>query len=139
MSNHYQEEKNWWKRNKKKILTIGSIVVIGGIGIVVFKNKDVIAAFLKARRSMPVGENMLPDKQMIETKTISASFEVLSQKPMEKQLPLNGGMPFNVSSHIRNLPNGYCPSVEKLEEAKAMGITLGPHQTLIPCYQKNNT
>jgi len=48
-------------------------------------------------------------------------------------------VPFDVRLHIRNLHPGWNASAEKLVEAKAMGITLLPGQTLVDEYTKGYT
>ena len=44
--------------------------------------------------------------------------------------------PFDVSSHIQNLHEGWKASPEKLEGAAAYGIDLLPGQTLVESYTK---
>lgn len=43
--------------------------------------------------------------------------------------------PHEVSSHIRNLPEGWSPSVHKIESAPLHGYDLGPGQTWVEGYQ----
>ena len=50
---------------------------------------------------------------------------------------LNNGVPFGVEGFIRNLPDGWHPSAEKIAQAAALGIKLGEHQTLVDPYMKN--
>ena len=42
----------------------------------------------------------------------------------------------DVESHIRNLPDGWHPSAEKIFEAEKLGILLAPGQTLVDSYTK---
>lgn len=44
--------------------------------------------------------------------------------------------PFDVSSHIRNLPNGWEASAEKIAMAVEMGFELKPGQTWVESYVK---
>lgn len=50
---------------------------------------------------------------------------------------INDGIPFSVSSHVRNLGKNRFPSAEKVNLANSLGIVLGTHQTLVDEYMKN--
>ena len=50
---------------------------------------------------------------------------------------INDGLPFGVDGFVRNLPEGWHPSAEKIAQAAKMGIELGSHQTYVNPYMKN--
>ncbi len=51
------------------------------------------------------------------------------------RIPSNGRV-IDVSKHIRNLPDGWKASSEKLDSAKKARIILGAHQTWVDDYSK---
>lgn len=135
MNEHNKIETTWWKRNKKKVLIIGEVVVAVGVGVLVFKNKDALIALVKGGKKLSSKVPPIADTTNIETTT-----EVITTVETEAitvSKTLNNGDPFGVEGFIRNLPDGWHPSVEKIAHAAALGIKLGEHQTLVDPYMKN--
>jgi len=135
MNEQKNTEMTWWERNKKKVLTIGGVVIAVGIGIVVFKNKDALIEFMKKEKmtTKSVPQN---DEQLAIQESLNAITALdIDSNPDSKTI--NNGNPFKVITHIRNLSNGRCPSAEKRKEAENLGIHLGEHQTFVNEYIKN--
>lgn len=136
MKEQNTHKKSWWERNKKKVFVIGGIAVLTGIGYVVFRNKDALLPLVKSGgKKVAVRVKPIVGKPMREAaseKIANNSAEVITDKK-----PINNGMPFGVRGGIRNLPNGYHPSPEKIAQALKCGIVLGEHQTLVCPYMKN--
>lgn len=132
MNEQKNTEMTWWERNKKKVLTIGGVVIAVGIGIVVFKNKDALIEFMKKEKmttkSVPKNDEPL---------AIQESLNAIIGDAIKDSKPINNGNPFPVNTHIRNLSNGRCPSAEKKAQAEKLGIELGENQTLVIEYIKN--
>ena len=135
MNEQNNTEMTWWERNKKKVLIIGGVVIAVGIGIVVFKNKDVLIELLKKGKS---DANNIPhnDEPIIFKNTSNAPTSV-NIEVTTTNTPINNGEPFEVKGFIRNLSEGRCPSAEKRAQAARLGIELGEHQTLVNSYMKN--
>lgn len=135
MNEQNKIETSWWERNKKKVLIIGGVVVAVGVGVLAFKNKDALIALVKGSKKLSSKVPPIADTTIIETTT-----EVITTVEMEAitvSKTLNNGDPFGVEGFIRNLPEGWHPSAEKIAQAAALGIKLGEHQTLVDPYMKN--
>ncbi len=135
MNEQNKSEMTWWERNKKKVLIIGGVVVAVGIGVVVFKNKDILNALVTRGKTLvnnipQIGENMVIE-------TTSEIITVVDTEAVTVSKPLNNGLPFGVNGFVRNLPDGCHPSAEKIAQAEALGINLGDHQTIVNSYMKN--
>ena len=132
MNEQKNTEITWWERNKKKVLTIGGVVIAVGIGIVVFKNKDALIEFMKKEKmttkSVPQNDEPL---------AIQESLNAIIGDAIKDRKPINNGNPYKVITHIRNLSNDRCPSAEKRKAAEKLGIYLGEHQTFVNEYIKN--
>ena len=123
MNEQNKTETTWWEHNKKKVLIIGGVVVAVGVALV------------KGGKKLASKVPPIADPSMIETTT-----EVITTVETEAitvSKTLNNGFPFGVEGFIRNLPDGWHPSAEKIAQAAALGIELGEHQTLVDPYMKN--
>ncbi len=135
MNNQNNTEMSWWKRNKKKVLIIGGVVVAVGIGVLVFKNKDVLIALIKKSKTVANTAPIIDSQPIIEK--IPEVTNVVNVETVIPNTPINNGVPFEVNGFVRNLPNNWYPSAEKLGQAAALGIELGEHQTFVNPYKKN--
>lgn len=132
----------WVKAHNKELIVAG-ISVAALIGIILcIKNRDSIEAL---RKSLSSAIEKSPTKgpkasQMTIEKIAQSSVAVTGViKPTE--IPVTNATrtfrnSFEVSDHIRNLPEGWRASAEKIAEAKAMGIILQLGQTLVDAYKK---
>lgn len=135
MNEQNNTEMTWWERNKKKVLIIGGVVIAVGIGIVVFKNKDVLIELIKKGKA--AANNIPQNDEPIIIKTNSNAPTEVNIEVVAVNTPINNGEPFEVKGFIRNLPESRCPSAEKRAQAARLGIVLGEHQTLVDPYTKN--
>ena len=125
----------WWERNKKKVFIIGGIVIIGGISLVLFKNRDILRNLLKANGKLDSDEVFNVVEKAVEV--FDKHSDVLETIITESKTPINNGELFKVQGHIRNLGDNLYPSPQKVAEAKELGIILGEHQTYVDTYYKN--
>lgn len=135
MNKQKNKKTTWWERNKKKVLIAGGILVVTGVGIIVFKNKDELISFLKNVKISSNDVSQLSDISAIETLTDVTPVASIENVTVKK--PLNNGLPFDVCGGIRNLSGNRHPSAEKIAQAEKLGITLGEHQTLVNSFTKN--
>ena len=135
MNEQNNTEMTWWERNKKKVLIIGGVVIAVGIGIVVFKNKDVLIELIKKGKA--AANNIPQNDEPIIIKTTSNAPTEVNIEVVAVNTPINNGEPFEVKGFIRNLPDSRCPSAEKRAQAARLGVELGEHQTLVDPYMKN--
>lgn len=124
----------WIKEHKKVLIaagiTIGTLILI----ILGIKNKDSIKLVWDSLKKVP--ENPTP-------KTVEEVTRTISKTPIEPVpivtpvVPSNSEtLPYEVSRHIRNLPDGWHASQEKIEEALKNNISLVEGQTWVESYTK---
>lgn len=122
----------WVKSHKKQLIWAGvSITTIIGI-ILSIKNKDVLFELWQSL-SEKVKKSPVSTTDIITTKqpcahTADADITIRTYThPTEA---------FNVSRHIRTLPEGKHHSAAKAAEAMSLGIELPPNQTIVGPYTK---
>lgn len=111
--------KHWWE------IALG-IGAASGI-ILLVKNRETLKSFLNNVLTnhvgdVTIGEELLPLIQENTTENLNMFHPT--------------GKIINVSAHLRNLPNGWNPSPDKLAEAAQQGIILAEHQTFVSPYIK---
>lgn len=128
----------WWKKNKKTVLLISGGVLIAAGGIIVYKNWDrILQLSVASSTSAACPARMITPSDVSEEITEVA---ILIPEVTEQVLKIiNGGQPFGVGQHIRNLPAGMMASAAKLAEAAELGIELLEGQTIVDPYMKNGT
>ena len=100
------------------------------VGLVLgIKNKGAMEVFCNALKN---NDSKIPIKTEAPRITEQVSSIESVVIPMHREYK----EPFEVSSHIRNLHEGWKASPEKLERAAAYGIDLLPGQTLVESYTK---
>ena len=129
----YGKKITWWQRNKKKILIAGGVVLVVAGGILFYKNWDTVIDL--AMTALRKGKKASPQPIEVHVETPIPKVAPLATKPISQII--NGGEPFPVNGHIRNLPEFCTPSPEQKALAEALGIPLGEHQTYIRPYIKN--
>lgn len=135
MNEQNKIETTWWERNKKRFSSSAELQLPLVQGVLVFKNKDALIELVKGGKKLASKVPPIADTTIIETTT-----EVITTVETEAitvSKTLNNGNPFGVEGFIRNLPDGWHPSAEKIAQAAALGIKLGEHQTLVDPYMKN--
>ena len=95
----------------------------------IIKNKGAMEVFCNALKN---NDSKIPIKTEAPRITEQVSSIESVVIPMHREYK----EPFEVSSHIRNLHEGWKASPEKLERAAAYGIDLLPGQTLVESYTK---
>ena len=135
MENNETSRTNWWSRNKKKVMIVGGVIIVGGISYLIFRNRNTLMKLLKIGVPAEIGADMVKEPSIINIITEAADLpSVVSEAG---KLPINGGEAFKVREHIRNMGLNRFPSPEKIAEALEKGYQLGEHQTLVTSYLKN--
>lgn len=133
MGEETQEEQKTliqWIREHKKEIAIAGISITAMVGLVLgIKNKEVMEALWNALKNT---DSKIP----IKTETPRITEKVSNIESVVIPMHREYKEPFDVSSHIRNLHEGWKASPEKLERAAAYGIDLLPGQTLVESYTK---
>ena len=125
---------HWIKKHRKQLIiagiSIGALILL----IIGINNKDTIQAVwnsLIEALKHPTSETTEDVSQVI-TKASPIPVPEMSHDVTY----ITKVVPFEVSSHIRNLPEGFHASPEKIAEALALNITLIEGQTLVDSYMK---
>ena len=133
MGEETQEEQKTliqWIREHKKEIAIAGISITAMVGLVLgIKNKEVMEALWNALKNT---DSKIP----IKTETPRITEKVSNIESVVIPMHREYKAPFDVSSHIRNLHEGWKASPEKLERAAAYGIDLLQGQTLVESYTK---
>ena len=123
----------WWAKHKNKVYVASAILLAAGVGCFLYKNKEQL--FSQAKPDIPELDSLFP----LNIETVSTTADVTENRASIYLAPrlLNGGEPFPVSLHKRNLGENRFPSPEKVASAHTLGIELGEHQTWVEEYLKN--
>ena len=133
MSGETQKEQktliHWIREHKMEIAIAGiSITALVGLGLGI-KNKEAMEVFWNALKNNDPKIPIKTEAPRITEQVSSIESVVIPMRREYKE-------PFDVSSHIRNLHEGWKASPEKLERVAAYGIDLLPGQTLVESYTK---
>lgn len=117
------------KEHKKEIIIGAAAVISVVVAVLIVKNR---APLIPAIKSLRIDEVLTNSS---ETRNIAGP---LISKSVEKSVTSNlpNGNIINVREHIRNLPEGWNPSINKVELAAKFGYSLEEHQTLVNAYTK---
>ncbi|NTW72587.1 MAG: hypothetical protein HGA49_10165 [Eubacteriaceae bacterium] len=116
-------------KEHKKEIAIGAAVVLSVVAVVlVAKNKaSLIAAFKPTHMGGVLSSSLDTRNNVVPIISEALPTSIPGNSPI--------GMT-NVRGHIRNLPDGWRPSLDKVELAKELGISLNGSQTLVDAYSK---
>lgn len=128
-----QSFKEWWKKHWKKV--VAGAIIVGGT-ILVIRNWDEITAIAEELTSV-----LKPEIKDLPHVVVASVVEEASASPVREMakntIRNTPEAPFNVIAHIRNLPEGWRASPEKIAEAEALQIVLLPNQTIVDAYIKS--
>lgn len=119
--------KTWWKKHWKKV--VGSVVVVAGTALIVKNWDEILELFNLSADALPIepATLSLAAQEITANSALDLTAETIRKAP---------DAPFDVCAHVRNLPEGWHASPEKLAEAAALHIILLPNQTLVDAYVK---
>ena len=126
----------WWRRNKQRVMVLGGVAATIAAGCLLYANRDAALELVKkAAGSLGAWGGASETAGMVADVVAVCAIPVASVGVTRG--PLNGGNPFPVSGHVRNLPAGRSCSAANRALAAANGITLADCQSYIPAYMKN--
>ena len=125
---------NWIKAHKKELIIAG--ISVGTLIMIVlgFENKKSIAIAwdsLSKVLKQPATKVPVPVTKATVEIPLEPIHEVIAAVASN-----SGSLPFEVSRHIRNLPDGWHASPGKIAEALNNGIILMDGQTWVDSYMK---
>lgn len=132
MSERKIEMINWIKKNKKAVI-LTTIAATAAIVMLLTKDKTDKELLCELNGVDKMNPFEYPEKRNLEQDDI-----LTIEDHITTRLYTSPQEAFDVSQHIRVLPEGKHHSAEKAAEAEALGIILLPNQTLVDAYTKNS-
>lgn len=126
-----------WIKEHKKELIIAGVSLAGIIALIVgLKNQDqIIVALELLKRMISKSSASLNTEKVIAIPVKAVAPIEIQECPVKHSIPADT-LPFSVSSHLRNLHEGWNPSAEKLALAAEHGYDLKKGQTWVEEYMK---
>ena len=121
-----------WVRERKKELIIAGVSIAAIIAVIIgIKNhKALEEAWASLRKLVEKTPECIPiDKTAMLKETIPA------RNIMEINIVTTDRIPHDVAEHLRNLPEGWKASAEKIATAAEHGYNLLPGQTWVEAYR----
>ena len=134
----YEEQSNnrtWWQRNREKVIKVIEEVAVEAFEILIFKNLYKVTAWT-GDLFKPKKLNMALPKPTV--KPVIETPPTLIKPDEVTRVILKDGKEQVVHMHLRNLPEGWTPSAEKVALAQELGIDLEEGQTWVVEYIKNH-
>lgn len=122
---------DWIKKHKAELIIAG----VGGSALIMLilgvKNKETLEEFWSSLKKVTGEKSISIDNEVFNS--VSETFSV-------QEVPMNNIMlieriPHDVDSHLRNLPEGWRASAEKIATAAEHGYELLPGQTWVEAYR----
>lgn len=144
--------KSCLKKHKGMVIGVGACILTAALIVVGIQNPDIIETILDSLKKNPdksqlpsggwMGDiSSQPQLSAIEAMRSSIEippFEVFEDAITEMKIS-SASVPFEVRKHVRNLPNGWNASNEKIATALENGIVLLDGQTWVDGYMKGGT
>lgn len=129
---------DWVKQHKKPIIVGCCIVVAAVTGVLICEKLSLPKSSIEQLKPLhQLEREALSQPLKIECQKLPSVDPITKSSVVEVTTCLNGGEPFEVSNHIRNLPSNRQPSTDKILRALENGIDLSEHQTWVDSYTKN--
>ena len=133
----------WVKAHKKELVIAGVSVTAIVAFILGHKNrKQLMDLWATLQKTISKAPDMAPVATDIVEKVAEKVVPVVEILEPAKLVVVDASnidlIPFAVSKHIRNLPEGWHPSAEKIATAAENGIKLLPNQTWVANYMKGS-
>ena len=129
---------NWVRAHRRELIIAGvSIAAVIGT-ILLIKNWTTLKAYLKSLTEL-IPESGSTTKTAVKAAegTVKATDDVVKTTSVAVETAHNPEViPIEVAKHIRNLPDGWHPSPEKVATALDNGVILAEGQTWVDGYWK---
>lgn len=121
----------WVKEHKKELIIAGvSIAAIIAVIIGIKNHKALEEAWASLRKLVEKTPECIPVE-----KTVAATEAVPVKDIVEINIVTADRIPHDVAEHLRNLPEGWKASAEKIATAAEHGYDLLPGQTWVEAYR----
>lgn len=129
MENEKKTFVDWIKAHKKELIIAGvSIVAIIAAVIGIKNHKDLEKAWASLRKIVEKTPKTIPVKKTVPVTGDVPVKKIVDIIPAEK-------VPHDVVEHLRNLPEGWRASEQKIATAAEHGYNLLPGQTWVESYK----
>ncbi len=126
---------DWIREHKKELIIAGVSITALILAILGIKNRKAIEEVWNSLRQIVNQKPVtIQPSTITPVSEITVKTETLTNVVESNIIPITKA-PHYVSEHIRNLPNGYKPSAEKLALAAERGLELLPGQTIVDAYR----
>lgn len=122
---------DWIKEHKTELIIAGVSVSALVMLILGIKNKETLEKFWSSLKRVTGEKSISIDNEVLNS--MSETFPV-QEVPMNNIILIER-IPHNVDSHLRNLPEGWRASAEKIATAAEHGYELLPGQTWVEAYR----
>lgn len=122
---------DWIKEHKTELIIAGVSVSALVMLILGIKNKETLEEFWSSLKRVTGEKSISIDNEVLNS--MSETFPV-QEVPMNNIILIER-IPHNVDSHLRNLPEGWQASAEKIATAAEHGYELLPGQTWVEAYR----
>ena len=122
---------DWIKEHKTELIIAGVSVSALVMLILGIKNKETLEEFWSSLKRVTGEKSISIDNEVLNS--MSETFPV-QEVPMNNIILIER-IPHNVDSHLRNLPEGWRASAEKIATAAEHGYELLPGQTWVEAYR----
>ena len=121
----------WVKEHKKELIIAGvSIAAIIAVIIGIKNHKALEEAWASLRKLVEKTPEYIPVE-----KTVAVTEAVPVKDIVEINIVTTDRIPHDVAEHLRNLPEGWKASAEKIAKAAEHGYDLLPGQTWVEAYR----
>lgn len=132
---------DWVKAHKKELIIAGVSTTAMIVLVLCYRNrKQIMALWATLQGAIAKTPEVAPVASDVVEKVVEEVAPVVEVVEPVKLIVVDASnidqLPFEVSKHIRNLPEGWHPSAEKIATAAENGIHLLPNQTWVTDYMK---
>lgn len=127
----------WIKKNRKKLIAAGIGVGTLVLLILGIRNKDAIKTLWDSLRGTSGHSSTEATEAVV--KVVSEISQKSIQESISTAASTSKSIPFEVSRHVRTLPEGWHASPEKVAKALENHIILKEGQTWVNSYVKGDT
>ena len=122
---------DWIKKHKKELIIAGVCVAAIIAVIMGIKNREALGEAWSSLRKL-----VEKTPEAIPTVNSASNVQVMQAKVIEEVDSLRiDKIPHDVAEHLRNLPEGWKASAEKIATAAEHGYNLRPGQTWVEAYR----
>lgn len=137
---NFTQKSRLFCRKHKKVIA-GSVIAVIGIAAAYFQLRD-IAEEIDAGDPTSCDTASIPDKPILDI--TDAEFTCMDddltytsrKEPSHKELDKYDAVEHDIPQRIVNIGENRFPSMEKIQQARELGIELGEHQTICNSYSQ---